>query len=440
MAMENESKEVATRETVGFGQITSERSSELASVAVASSARAEVEAAYVMAIRNPRNEDDARAKIMRACTSPLFAAKARYRKPTGSKQVNGQWVKEYVTGPSVRFAEEMLRCWKNVLTQQTAIYDDENKRIVRITTRDLEANTAYSKEITLDKTVERKSSRGRDVVGQRMNSENAITYIVKATEDELTVKESALASKVIRNNGLRLIPQHIVDEAMEMVDKIVKDKIAKDPDAERRAILDGFSRRGVMPSDVERFIGCPSMQFSTENLVTLRDMLNSIEDGHATWAEYIDGTVAQATEEIKEKSQPDTKGKAVSEALKKVAQEREVPLDAKPAQAAQPAAQEAPKDSEQESGGADHGGQEPVQERPAGNAIDEDNRRVVREAIADAEARLKQTVAGQKKLNAILGQMKVRTNGKQSPVDVIPAEQHEFYLGQLNRAVASLTA
>lgn len=422
------------RQIQSFGAITTERSSELASVAVASSARAEVEAAYVMALRNPRNEDDARAKIMRACSSPLFAAKARYRKPAGKKEVApGRWEESFVIGPSVRFAEEMLRCWKNVLTQQTAIYDDANKRIVRLTTRDLEANTAYSKEITLDKTVERSSDKGREVLGQRLNSWGKIAYIVKATEDELTMKESALASKIIRNNGLRLIPQHIIDEAMELVEKIVKDKIAKDPDAERRAILDGFTKRGVMPSEVERFIGCPSVQFSTENLVTLRDMLTSIEDGHATWAEYIDGTAMQVTDEIKEKSQPATKGKAVSESLKKVAVERNVKVDAKPITTVQPEEpEELVVETEEEL-------VQPASPAPA-QAIQADHHRIILEAIHAAEITLKATPVGLKKYQAVLGQMKVRTTGKQTPVEALPVEQHEFYLGQLNRALDSMRA
>lgn len=411
-------QQVAVKETQGFGAITTERSSELASVAVASSARAEVEAAYVMAMRNPRNEDDARAKIMRACSSPLFAAKARYRKPAGKKEVSpGRWEESFVIGPSVRFAEEMLRCWKNVLTQQTAIYDDANKRIVRLTTRDLEANTAYSKEITLDKTVERSSDRGREVLGQRLNSYGKIAYIVKATEDELTMKESALASKIIRNNGLRLIPQHIIDEAMELVEKIIKEKITKDPDAERRSILDGFSKRGVMPSDVERFIGCPSAQFSPDNLITLRDMLNSIEDGHATWGEYVEGTVAQATEEIKEKSQPETKGKAVSAVLKKVAEERDVNVEAKPETTAQQEPVEQTKPAEQT---------KPVEMAAQGSAI--------RDSILETEKFLKQTPEGTKKYNAVLGAMKVRLTSKQQPLDVIPEEQWEFYLRNLAQA------
>lgn len=303
--------------TQGFGVQTLERSAELAAVAVAAAAKAEVESAFVMAIKSPRNEADARAKILGSCANPIFAGKARYSKPQGGKMVNGQWQQQFVVGPSIRFAEEMLRCWKNVLTQTTAIFDDSTRRIIKVTVRDLEANLAYSKEITLEKTVERRNAKDRIIVGQRVNTNNEIVYIVSATEDELANKEASAISKIIRNNGLRLIPQHIVEESMLAVGQMIRDRVTKDPQAEKTAILDGLTKKGVMPSDVERYVGCPSAQFTPDILVQLRDVLTSIEDGHTTWAEYIEGTKVEVSAELAAKSQPETKGAAILEKIGK---------------------------------------------------------------------------------------------------------------------------
>lgn len=424
-----------TKESTGFGVQTMERSAELASIAIAAAAKAEVEAAYVMAIRNPRNEEDARTKILSACRSPLFAAKARYRKPQGGKYVNNIWQTEFIIGPSIRFAEEMIRCWKNVGTQQTAIYDDQTKRIVRISTRDLESNTFYSKEITLDKAVERKSAKDREILGQRANTKGELVYIVKATEDELSNKESALASKVIRNNGLRLIPQHIIDEAMALVDQVVKDKVAKDPEAERRAILDGFAKRGIFPSDLERYMGAPSAQFMPDDLVKLRDILNSIEDGHATWADYLEGTTAQATDEIKDKSQPDTKGAEVLGKLKDVAQEREVkPQEATGTAGGKETTTKAPEAEPLQPEQA----QEQATTAPETTQEADDATTPIIKAIEAAERVLQSSTAGQKKYGSVLSLMKVKLSGQAKPIDVIPKEQLGFYLQQLSKAVDSL--
>ena len=300
-----------SKSTETFGALTLEKSAELAAIAVAASARAEVESSYIMAIKNPRNEEDARVRILRACESPLFAAKARYRKPVGSKQVNGQWQQDFVVGPSIRFAEEIMRCWRNVLAQATTIYDDQSKRVVKITVRDLEANLGYSKEITLDKTVERRNAKDREVLGQRVNSQNIIVYVVKATEDELAMKEAANSSKVIRNNGLRLIPQHIVDEAMAKVEMMIREKVTTDPDAARRELHDGFAARGVMPVELERYMGMPIARVTPDGLVKLRDMLTTLEEGTVTWQEYLDGTTAEDAKEMSEKSQPGTKGATI---------------------------------------------------------------------------------------------------------------------------------
>lgn len=304
--------------TEGFNALSIERSAEMASVAVAAAAKAEVEAAFVMALRQPRNEEDARARILSACRNPIFAQKARYAKPVGKKEVApGRWEQQYIVGPSIRFAEEMLRAWKNVHTQMTTIYDDLTKRIVKVTVRDLESNLTYSKEISLDKAVERRNPADREVLGQRVNSENKIVYIVKATEDELAIKEAAQVSKVIRNSGLRLIPQHITEEAMQEVERMIRDRVQKDPDAEKRALLDGFARRGVMPSELEKYLGMPPAQWGAEQVVTLRDLLTAIEEGVATWREVLEGTAAEGGVEMEAKSQPATKGAAILDKIGK---------------------------------------------------------------------------------------------------------------------------
>lgn len=463
---------LVTKETSAFGMASVERSSELAAVAVAEAARARVESAYVMAMKNPRHEETARTKIMASCRNPGFAIKAKFRKPVGGEMINGRWEPKFVVGPSIRFAEEMLRCWKNVLVQQTSIYDDHLKRIVAITTQDLESNTTYSKEIFLEKTVERSSAKDREVVGQRMNSQNRAVYIVRSTEDELNIKESALASKVIRNNGLRLIPQHIQDEAMAIVDAVIRDKAAKNPEAERREILDGFAKKGIAPLDIERYMGGPSAQFSTDDLLRLREMLTSIEDGHSTWQEFIEGTTSQTTSEISEKSQVETKGKEINEKLKAVVQERGVeasietakkPEPVKPAEPAQGDPVKIPEktlepiipaqETKQEATTLPATPAEPAQAEttpappeseplPASEsakaplaAMDSEE---IQNRCASAELFLKTNPAGVKKYNSILSIMKVRLSGKQQPLDVIESAQLPFYCAQLEKAVKSI--
>ena len=259
---------------------------ELAAVAVAAAAKAEIESSYVLAIKNPRNEDDSRTRILNVCRNLKFAEGAKYSKPQGSKKNDrtGQWEKNYVVGPSIRFAEEAIRLWKNIKVIHTTIYDDQAKRVVKVTVIDLESNISYSKDITIEKIVERKDTKGRTVVGERINSYGEKISIVLATEDEIQNKESALASKTIRNNSLRVIPDYIITEAMEIVDGVVKARVDADPAAAKRMVLDNFAKLNILPTHIEQYLGHPLDVINTSEIVELKQLFTTIHEGNATWA------------------------------------------------------------------------------------------------------------------------------------------------------------
>jgi hypothetical protein len=112
-----------------------------------------------------------------------------------------------VEGPSIRFVEEAHRIMGNIVSAVCTLYDDENKRIVRVEVTDLEANLQHGQDITIEKCVERRyADQERTVIRQRLNKQGKLVYIVRATEDELQAKENALVSKAMRTEGLRLIP------------------------------------------------------------------------------------------------------------------------------------------------------------------------------------------------------------------------------------------
>lgn len=261
---------------------------EHAAIAVAASARAEIESAFVMALKMPRNRDQARIEILDSCKSLMFAGKVKYKKPVGKKKVGSAWVQNYVEGPSIRFAEEMIRSWGNIKVQCATIYEDAHKRITLVNAVDLQKNISYSKQITIIKTVERKNATGRDVISERLNSYNQRVFIVVATDDEVNIKEAALISKEIRNASLRLIPQDIIDEAMTVSVATLKAGISSDMKSARKAILDSFATIGVKPKDIEEYIGHGIDTISPEEIVGLRAVYKTISDGQATWKEYID--------------------------------------------------------------------------------------------------------------------------------------------------------
>ena len=248
--------------------------------AAAEAARARIQAAYTIAIQQPRDELDCRAAILHACSRKSFADKAIYSKPVGGKAIKG---------PSIRFAEHALRCWKNIDVQTCVVYEDDAVRRVSVRVVDLENNSSFGKDIQIKKTVERKRAGDREVVGQRENSFGQPVFIVKATEDELLNKENAQISKVIRNEGLRLIPDDIVTEAMEHCSATIQKDTAADPDAALKKICDAFAEKlHVSPSMLAAYLKHPVGQCSPAEIENLRMVYSAIADGSATWADYMD--------------------------------------------------------------------------------------------------------------------------------------------------------
>lgn len=274
----NAAIQAGTSQTEGFGQSAIERRAETASAAVAAQAQAAVQARYVMAMQRPRDWDTVRVKLLRECQRPGFADVARYRKPVGKG----------VEGPSIRFAEAALRCMGNVQVESATIFDDTEKRIVRVTVTDLESNVTYPLDVTIEKTVERSRLKdGDEPIRVRTNSRGHKTYILPATEDDLLNKQNALVSKAIRTAALRILPGDILDECMDQVLETQRQRDAKDPSAARKRLVDAFAGVGVMPHDLKEYLGCDVSQVSPADMAALRALFAAIRDGETTWREAL---------------------------------------------------------------------------------------------------------------------------------------------------------
>lgn len=249
---------------------------ETASSAIAAQSKAMVESRYIMAMRNPRNWDAVRQDLIKECHRPSFAhnKSAYYVKPIG----------QGVEGLGIRFVEVALRCMKNVLVETTMIFEDEQKEVHRVSVTDLEANITYPLDVRVSKTVERsKPNADGSYLSVRKNSYNKDVFTVLGTDDDILNKRGALISKAIRTIGLRIIPGDLCDEAEEIIKRIRLDQAAKDPDAERRKVVDAFAAIGVSATDLVAYLGHDLGKCSPAQIVTLRGIYGAIKDGEATW-------------------------------------------------------------------------------------------------------------------------------------------------------------
>jgi len=259
---------------------------ETASSAIAAQSKAMVESRYIMAMRNPRNWDQVRTDLIKECHRPSFAhnKSAYYIKPIG----------QGVEGLGIRFVEVALRCMKNVLVETTMIFEDEQKEVHRVSVTDLEANITYPLDVRVSKTVERSKPNGDgSFLSVRNNSYGKPVYTVLGTDDDILNKRGALISKAIRTIGLRIIPGDLCDEAEDIIKRIRLDEAAKDPDAERRKIVDAFSAIGVNATDLTNYLGHDLGKCSPAQIVTLRGIYGAIKDGEATWQSVIQNKAEQ---------------------------------------------------------------------------------------------------------------------------------------------------
>lgn len=271
--------EAGQEATNGFGETSLVRVAETSAIALAEQAKAAVHARYVMAMQRPRDLQVARQKLLTDCKRTRFAETAIYHKPVG----------EGVEGPSIRFAEAAARAMGNVLVEVSAIYDDAQKRIVRVSVTDLESNITYPKDVTIEKTIERsKALPGRKILGTRKNSKGYDVFLIEATSEEILDKENALCSKAMRTCLLRIVPGDLLDEAIEQCYETRRSDIAQDPTRARKKLVDAFQELGISASQLVDYFGHPLDSVTAEEIDSARSVYSALKDKEATWSEVLE--------------------------------------------------------------------------------------------------------------------------------------------------------
>lgn len=287
---------------------------ETAVTASAAAVKAEIEAAFVVAMQRPRNMDTVYERVMRDCKRPSFANAAVYRLPRSEwNPKTKQREQKLVKGLSIRFTEDAIRHMGNAVLKAQTLYDDDDKQIVQVVGLDLETNTRFEETVIITKTVERKKvSEGTQVLGSRRNSYGDVVYIVSATDDEFRMKRGAEIARARRNVGNQLVPADVREDAMSACEATMLDKASKDPDSERKALILGFSQVGVAAEALTDYLGHPLTASQPAELVDLRQLWRAIADGHTTWREAMEEKAEAEAERVAaenaEKAKADSKG------------------------------------------------------------------------------------------------------------------------------------
>lgn len=221
--------------------------------------RASVELAQV----NPRDEGRCEARVLRAMQHPLMAEAAAYEYKRGRTKV---------TGPSVKLAREMARCWGNIQHGFKVVSEDEESIHIEGWAWDLETNSRTSKESRFKKLIQRK--RGDETVWEKPNERDL---------NELVMKRAALLQ---RNALLELLPTYLIDECLAEAERTLSGATAQahkeNPQELIRKTIGAFEPWGITAAQLENFGG----PWSAAKVQELRRIYNAVRDGQATLDEY----------------------------------------------------------------------------------------------------------------------------------------------------------
>lgn len=299
-----------------MGEMTERRATDVAAAGQVAYATAVVQSRYVMAYQRPRSEEQFRGNLMRAVSDPEFAAICEYARPVGREKVGNNWVEKIAKGPTIHLLRTALRLFGNNTSEPTVITETPEIRVVAITVSDYETNFHVVRTFTIEKRVEKREVQdyktkvygpppGREILGERVNTEGDKVYICRMTLDELRKEELRQTALAKRAAAEEFLPRHIIRAALAKAVKVTQDKDAKDPAGAKNRLVDAFAEENVLAADLERYLGHSLERLSTDELATLRSVWTRISNDEATWEECLSERNPSGTTEDAEKIKTD---------------------------------------------------------------------------------------------------------------------------------------
>lgn len=222
---------------------------------------AEVQAAFVIAKKFPRDENQSYMKIMNACKRPFLAEHAMYTYPKGGTLVNGA---------SIRLAEVLAQSWGNLDCGVRELSQSNGVSVAEAYCIDLETNMRSVKIFHVPHV--RDTKKGR----QKLTDARDIYELV-----------ANQGSRRLRACILAIIPIDVQDAAVAQVKKTLAS--GELPLADRiRMMVSKFDEIGVKVEHLEKRLGHKLDATIPEEIVTLQGIYKSIKDGFSGREEFFD--------------------------------------------------------------------------------------------------------------------------------------------------------
>lgn len=228
----------------------------------ASRAIAEAQGKLVIAKRFPRDEVAAFAKAMEACQRPAMAEKAFYSFPRSGQKVEG---------PTIRFAEELARCWGNIDYGIKELSQDDGKSEMQAYAWDLETNAQSVQNFT--------NPHQREV-GKKMQT--------LTSQRDIYENNANMATRRLRSRILAILPSWFVEECIaECKRTIAGNNDAPLIDRVKKMVLQ-FAKLGVTQEQIEARLKRKVDTMTIDDFTDYIGIYNAIKNGESKVADWFE--------------------------------------------------------------------------------------------------------------------------------------------------------
>ena len=235
----------------------------------ASRAIAEAQGKLVIAKRFPRDEVQAYNRVAQACQRKGIAEKAFYSYNRGGGTVSG---------PTIRFAEELARCWGNIDYGIKELSQDEGKSEMQAYAWDLETNAQSVQNFT--------NPHIREVGGK--------AKILTSQRDIYEINAN-MGARRLRSRILAILPTDLVDMAIAECKKTLAGN-NDEPLIDRvKKMVVAFGKIGVTQEQIETRLKRKVDTMTVDDFTDYIGIYNAIKNGESKVADWFDAP-AEATD------------------------------------------------------------------------------------------------------------------------------------------------
>lgn len=247
----------------------------------ASRAIAEAQGKLIIAKRFPRDEVQAYARVAQACQRKGIAEKAFYSYSRGGGTVSG---------PTIRFAEELARCWGNIDYGIKELSQDGGKSEMQAYAWDLETNAMSVQNFT--------NPHIREVGGKakKLTSQRDI-YEINAN----------MGTRRLRSRILAILPTDLVEMAINECKKTLSGN-NDEPLIDRvKKMVVAFEKLGVTKEQIEKRLKRKVETMTVDDFTDYIGIFNAIKQGESKVADWFEAEqeATDLTNALKENIQND---------------------------------------------------------------------------------------------------------------------------------------